>query len=66
MARGVIVAAVALLLALGVYPTPLVQLARRATTSPTVLPSTDGPRGNSQRLQTASQIDPANPSRHVD
>lgn len=52
IARSIIAIAAVVLLALGVYPTPMVQLARRATTSPTALPVNDGTAR--PRLQTAS------------
>ncbi len=52
IARSIIAIAAVVLLALGVYPTPMVELARRATTSPTALPASDSTAR--ARLQTAS------------
>lgn len=52
IARSIIAIAAVVLLLLGVYPTPMVQFARRATTSPTALPVNDGTAR--PRLQTAS------------
>jgi NADH-quinone oxidoreductase subunit N len=58
MARTIIALSAALILLLGVYPTPVVVFARRATTSPTASPSPDGaPRGQ-VRLQTANRAAP--------
>jgi NADH-quinone oxidoreductase subunit N len=52
--RSIMTVAAVALLALGIYPTPLVQLARRATTSSRTGPSPDGSPGGRIRLQTAA------------
>jgi NADH-quinone oxidoreductase subunit N len=58
MTRSIVAFAVAALLILGLYPTPMVVLARRATTSSQAIPSPDGSPGGSVRLQTASTPQP--------
>lgn len=52
--RAIITVAAMTLLVLGLYPTPLVQVARQASTSSPRAPSTDGPNGGRIRLQTAA------------
>lgn len=54
VSRSIMTLAGLALVILGLYPTPLVQLARRASTSSTTAPSTDSPNGGRIRLQTAT------------
>lgn len=63
MAQSIIAIAAVLLIALGLYPTPIVKLARLAETSAKVAPAIPSPRGPApRRLQAATLLAQPSPS----